>query len=305
MWQDWAWTFKQWVLAVNPEIHTGLEEIEKDLTTERVEDTMTRDAVAQGKQLYSMLTTLLRECPLNLLKSVEGNNGYEAWRILSRTLAPKSKTRALALLGAIAQYPATTAQNLLEQVLKMEDLLRKYEQASGKAVPDEMKRALLLRVLPQQVKYRLTINVHEDSTYDEMREVLLRRDRSSQKWSSQIVTGGIAHNNPGPQDGPVPMEVDRAQLWQGQGARTKAGERAAKVSLEREKMVSRATRMGKCWEVRKQQLQRWMRWKKQGQTVGKRCWQEPWQDWKGLRIHWWEVAQWRLLHLRKDGPLGK
>ena len=210
MWQDWAWTFKQWVLAVNPEIHTGLEEIEKDLTTECVEDTMTDDAVAQGKQLYSMLTTLLRERPLNLLKSVEGNNGYEAWRILSCTLAPKSKTRALALLGAIAQYPAMTAQNLLEQVLKMEDLFRKYEQASGKAVPDEMKSALLLRVLPQQVKYHLTINVHEDSTYDEMREVLLRWDRSSQKWSSQIVTGGVAHsNNSGPQDGPVPMEVDR------------------------------------------------------------------------------------------------
>ena len=46
MWQDWAWTFKQWVLAVNPEIHTGLEEIEKDLTTECVEETRTDDAHA-------------------------------------------------------------------------------------------------------------------------------------------------------------------------------------------------------------------------------------------------------------------
>ena len=102
-----------------------------------------------------------------------------------------------------------TAQNLLEQVLKMEDLFRQYEQASGKAVPDEMKSALLLRVLPQQVKYHLIINVHEDCTYDEIREVLLRWDRSSRKWSTQIVTGGNAHSNsPGPQDGPAPKEVD-------------------------------------------------------------------------------------------------
>eukprot|EP00439_Symbiodinium_sp_Y106_P006968 s10135_g1.t1 len=79
--------------------------------------------------------------------------------------------------------------NLLEQLLKMEDLFKKYEQAANKPVPEEVKSALLLRVLPQNVKSHLTVSINDESTYDQMREVILRWERSSQKWSSQIVTG--------------------------------------------------------------------------------------------------------------------
>ena len=177
LWYEWAWTFKQWVLAVSPEIHASLEEIEKDLSSVCIEETMTDDAISQGKQLYAILTTMLRERPLQLLKSIPGNNGYEAWRVLHTTLAPTSKTRALALLGAISaisQYPNMSQGSLLEQLLKMEDLFKKYEQAANKPVPEEVKSALLLGVLPQNVKSHLTVSINDESTYDQMRDVILR-----------------------------------------------------------------------------------------------------------------------------------
>ena len=78
--QDVAWTFKQWVLAVKLEMHTGLDKIEKDVTTECVEDTMIDDAVAASKKLYSILTTLLQARPFNFLKNMECSNGYELCR---------------------------------------------------------------------------------------------------------------------------------------------------------------------------------------------------------------------------------
>ena len=212
LWYEWAWTFKQWMLAVSPEIHASLEEIEKDLSSVCIEETMTDDAISQGKQLYAILTTMLRERPLQLLKSIPGNNGYEAWRVLHTTLAPTSKTRALALLGAISQYPNMSQGNLLEQLLKMEDLFKKYEQAASKPVPEEVKSALLLRVLPQNVKSHLTVSINDESTYDQMREVVLRWERSSQKWSSQIVTGVSNPKAPYHDDGGLaPMDVDRVK----------------------------------------------------------------------------------------------
>ena len=114
LWYEWAWTFKQWMLAVSPEIHGHLIEIEKDLSSEIDELSVSDDAMALSNKLYAVLTTMLRERPLQILRSVPDNNGFEAWRVLHTTLAPKSKTRALALLGAISQYPNMTQGNLLE-----------------------------------------------------------------------------------------------------------------------------------------------------------------------------------------------
>ena len=189
MWYEWAWTFKQWMLAVDASVHDHMEEVERDLAVSIDEDTMTDDAISMGKQLYASLTTMLKERPLQILKSIPNNHGFEAWRVLRTTLAPTSKTRALALLGAISQYPNMSQGNLLEQLLKLEDLFRKYEQAAAKPVPEDMKAALLLRVLPNNVKTRLTMSINDESTYDQMREVIVRWERSSQKWSSQIVSG--------------------------------------------------------------------------------------------------------------------
>ena len=213
-WQDWSWSFKQWILAISPEMYTAIEEVEQDLSSPCEEATMTDDAILQGKQLYAILTSMLRERPLQILKSVTGANGFETWRVLNNVLAPTNKTRALALLGAISQFPAMNQGNLLEQVLRLEDLFRKYEQASGKPVPNEMQSAILLRVLPQQVRSHLTITIGDDSTYESMRDMILRWERSTQKWSSQIVTGG-APQKPSYDDpnGPSPMDVDRVKGW--------------------------------------------------------------------------------------------
>ena len=137
-----------------------------------------------------------------MLKAIPQNNGLEMWRTLVRTLAPTSKSRSLALLGAISQFPVMNQQNYHEQLLKLEELRRKYQQASGKEV---LKAAILLLSLPASIRTHVSLQCPEDATDDTLREVVLRYERSTQKWTTQVVTGIPSTSS----DGPVPMEIDR------------------------------------------------------------------------------------------------
>ena len=101
MWYEWAWTFKQWMLAVDASVHDHMEEVERDLAVSIDEDTMTDDAISMGKQLYAILTTMLKERPLHILNSIPNNNGFEACTQLWHLPVRQGHWRCL------EQYPNT------------------------------------------------------------------------------------------------------------------------------------------------------------------------------------------------------
>ena len=205
---EWAWQFKQYIRAIDSEMCNMLEEVESELQTEVLLGNMTPDAQNQAKKLFALLTTLLRERPLQLLRSAEQGNGFEAWRLLTTTLAPASKSRSLALLGAIAQFPAMSNANVLEQLLRLEELFRKYSQAAGSEVSSDLKSALLLRSLPQSVKTHVSMTCSESSTYEVLRETVVRWERNTQKWSHTFVNSTSSSTT---NDTSAPMEVDRVK----------------------------------------------------------------------------------------------
>ena len=87
---EWAWQFKQYLRAIDSEMCNMVEEVEGELGTEALLGNMFPEAQNQAKKLYALLTTLLRERPLQLLRSAEQGNGFEGWRLLTMTLAPAS-----------------------------------------------------------------------------------------------------------------------------------------------------------------------------------------------------------------------
>ena len=186
---DWSWAFKQYVRVISPNMFTLLESVEADLDDECDHAEMSAETVDMSKQLYALLASLLRERPVQILKAVPNGNGCEVWRTLVRTLAPSSKARSLALLGAISQFPAMTNSNYHEQILKLEELCRKCEQSSSKAVDSELKAAILLRSLPATLRTHVSVNCDENATSDQLREVTLRYERATQKWTTQLVSG--------------------------------------------------------------------------------------------------------------------
>ena len=69
---------------------------------------MTAEEKGRSEKLYAILVGLLRNRPLKLLRAVEGRNGYEVWRQLSLQLAPKTRSRSIALLQAFLNHPNFT-----------------------------------------------------------------------------------------------------------------------------------------------------------------------------------------------------
>ena len=216
-WSDFDWNLLQYTHAVDPQTASLMQEVHAKPDETLAAFSMPDDVVQQSRSLYALLSCLLRERPLQILKSVPASNGFEAYRILIKTLAPTSKSRALAIMGAVANYPPFNDGQMLEQILKFEQLHVKYQQASGQQISDELISAVLLRSLPNELRAHVTVNLPENAVYQDLRELLLRWDRSNQRWSAATL------NAPTNQSEPVPMEIDQVRYGKGKDKGGKGG----------------------------------------------------------------------------------
>ena len=87
-WSDFDWNLLQYMSAVDPQTANLMREVHSKPDEELDELSMADAVVQQSKSLYALLSCLLRERPLQILKSIPSSNGFEAYRILIKTLAP-------------------------------------------------------------------------------------------------------------------------------------------------------------------------------------------------------------------------
>ena len=64
-------------------------------------------------------------------------------------------------------------QAMLPQILRFEDAVREYERMGGK-LEGELRFAILLRCVGGQLKTYLQVTLQEGTTYDQLRENILR-----------------------------------------------------------------------------------------------------------------------------------
>ena len=120
-WQDWRLAFKSWITFAEEAYNKELDTIEGSET----EVKLTTEGKGRAEKLYAILVGLLRNRPLKLLRAAEGRDGYEVWRQLSLQLAPKTRSRSIALLQAFLNHPNFTkdkGMTTLEQLLGLERL---------------------------------------------------------------------------------------------------------------------------------------------------------------------------------------
>ena len=94
----------------------------------------------------------------------------------------------------------------MEQVLKFEQLVFQYEQAAGKELTEDLKVAVVLKSLPPAIKNYVSVLTEEDIDYSKLREVLMKWERSQQKWTGQVSTHGGAFSQDSQN---TDMEVDK------------------------------------------------------------------------------------------------
>eukprot|EP00435_Cladocopium_sp_Y103_P066418 s792_g28.t1 len=208
-WKEWSWSFEQYVASVDPKFTDDIQGVRARL--DRPVDPV--DFSDQERQrnhfLYGLLSSLLRQRALLVVKQVTGNNGLEVFRLLVQQNEPASKNRSMSLLSVIMSWPSFTAKaSLMQQLLKLEHAYSEYERL-GTKLNDDLKTAVLMRSITGQLETWLQLQVTESITYAKVREMVLMYDSQTTKWSEQMVLGVDAAGSSN--DAPVPMEIDRVQ----------------------------------------------------------------------------------------------
>ena len=106
---------------------------------------------------------------------------FEALRQLVLTLRPLSCNRGLALMGALTSWQAFNMNQLLQpSLLKLEEAHEEARKA-GSSIPDQLQETILLKCVFGQLRTHLNLAIQESTTFKELREQVLRWDRSQQK----------------------------------------------------------------------------------------------------------------------------
>lgn len=77
-WKEWSWAFEQYMASVDARFSDDIQEMRKDIT-KAIDPVDFSDSERQRNSfLYSMLSSLLRQRPLLVVRQVAGSNGLEA-----------------------------------------------------------------------------------------------------------------------------------------------------------------------------------------------------------------------------------
>ena len=108
--------------------------------------------------------------------------------------------------------------SFLSQVLRLENAFYEYDKL-GTKLAEELRTAVLLRSVTGQLKVWLQLQIDESYGYDKARELILSCERSTARWTEQMVLGSsMASTATG-----GPMEVDRIQKGKGDGKAQQKG----------------------------------------------------------------------------------
>ena len=169
-WLDFAFSFKQWLVYAEPGFEVDLKHVEDHLNVPVTYNASAEGAASEvrSKKLYAILSGLLQQRPLKLLKQVPNSNGMEVWGQLCSLYTPKTRSRALGILSALMTHPAfTRGKTLLEQVQGLERIADEYRKSSGAEVADDILLTTLVKCLPKQLQQHVQLNMTETSTFSE------------------------------------------------------------------------------------------------------------------------------------------
>ena len=204
LWKDWWWTVLQYLGTLDPLYITEVETIEKSPNTVINFDTMPEATRKRSVFLYGLFASLLKGRLLTVLRGTGRSNGYEALRMLLLQCQPSSRNRSLGILNVLMSFPYFDMKSsLLAQVVKLEEGFREYDKIAQQPLATELKFAVLLRCISGQLRTHINVSMKEDSSYEELREMILQYDRATIRWTEAMSLGSSR------MDGPVPMEIDR------------------------------------------------------------------------------------------------
>lgn len=114
-WKEWSWHFEQYMSCVDSRFQTDIDQVRSHLGEEVDTALFTDDEKQRNHFLYSMLSSLVRQQALLVVKHIPGCNGLEAYRTLVQQNEPVSKNRSMGLLNVMMNWPAFSGKTSLMQ----------------------------------------------------------------------------------------------------------------------------------------------------------------------------------------------
>ena len=192
-WQDFTVNFKAWLFYGDSGFETDLHRIETNYASTPIgfPRAEPNDVQERCKQLFNILTGILRGKPLRLLRQTSEGNGFEVWRKLVQRFSPKTESRSISLLAALMKIPAFSLEDktLMDQILGLERLRTECMRSSGTDVADDLMLSILVKSLPKTLQTHIQLQMTEHSTYAQVRELVL-----SYEWVTAIRSAGRIHS---------------------------------------------------------------------------------------------------------------
>ncbi len=126
-------------------------------------------------QLYAIMAGMLTGEVLAILKNVLGRNGYEAYRQIYSSRAPKTHNKHLALLMSATQATACTGNDeFVTLMCQWEEQVSEFELVSTQRLAVDNKRTMLIKSVPQAIRSQIMYNIDCDPDYPTSREASVR-----------------------------------------------------------------------------------------------------------------------------------
>ena len=188
-WNDWVFIFRSYISLLSDRYKDLMKEAE---VTETSLGIPVDDADAKlGAALYHLLVMLVRGQGLGELKRAPAENGFEAWRLLCKKYEPTEKTRALGLLHQVLRFTFST--DVLEDMAKWEDMIQKYQQASGEVMPEGVLIATAMAGFQEPLRSHMQIQANKFKTYRELRDMVETFYSARRNWD---LPGQVQGHNP-------------------------------------------------------------------------------------------------------------
>ncbi len=158
--------------------------------------------------MFSLLVRLGNKRALLLLQMSEESNGYEAMRKYevraSKMLPGQNLTGLQKILAFEFADALVNPQVMMERIEEFDHMVEQHETISAMTLDDEVKMAVIMRGIPEELTAPVYSNPGSFDTYEKVRGTLVN-----------LVIGRKLYN--GSTSEQVPMEVDAVKGWKDKG----------------------------------------------------------------------------------------
>ena len=180
--EDWSFIFEAYMCCVDRRFAAVFERI-RFSDVSQLNLRLNPVEVEMSTQLYYTLVMLLRGRPLDVCHNCGNGEGFETYRKLYSDFKPRVASRFVETLTSL--LATKFSSDIEEELEQFENMVRRYDAETGKALDDTMKLGIIVNGLQDSgLKDHLIRNSHRLKTYSSIKDELLELARTTRVLNS-------------------------------------------------------------------------------------------------------------------------